>query len=83
VTFDASFTPAQVDAVAADIVSHGGVVHRRFTTVLNGFSATIPDEYLPVIQRHPKLALIEPEGTVEANPARPPHGGRHGGRGGH
>ncbi|KAI0780196.1 hypothetical protein C8Q74DRAFT_1367957 [Fomes fomentarius] len=50
VVFKPHVSKADVDKYADEVAANGGEVGHRYGTVLNGFSATIPDSYLLTLQ---------------------------------
>ena len=56
-----------MDTIGAEIVSRGGSIHRRFTTVVRGFSASMPPEYASQLEAMPNVT-VEGEGLVHATP---------------
>lgn len=69
---------SEINTIEAEIVSRGGQILRRFHTVLHGFSATIPADYVAILRQNPKIT-VEGDGIVRAmqpeHPTRPvrPH----------
>lgn len=70
VSFDKDIPQAQVDSAADEVVANGGQILRRFTTVLHGFSASIPSAFVPTLRQTPGVT-VEGEGIVRAATRQP------------
>ncbi|KZT72196.1 hypothetical protein DAEQUDRAFT_763305 [Daedalea quercina L-15889] len=64
VVFKEHATQEQVDRYAQDVSANGGHIEQRFGSLLNGFSATIPESYLTQLQGENLIDYIEPDQIV-------------------
>ncbi|PCH43851.1 protease propeptide/inhibitor [Wolfiporia cocos MD-104 SS10] len=66
VVFKDHVTASQIDEYVNSVNANGGSVGRRFDSLLNGFSATIPDSYLTQLQslQGDVIDYIEPDQEV-------------------
>ncbi|OCH95079.1 protease propeptide/inhibitor [Obba rivulosa] len=66
VVFKDSVTQDKIDQYANDVHSNGGQVSRKFTSLLKGFSAEIPETYLTQLKSFGEgdIDYIEPDSVV-------------------
>jgi len=64
VVFKKDVPKSVVNKHADDVNAGGGTVGHRYDTVLNGFSASIPDDYLRTLSANEHVDSIEPDGVV-------------------
>ncbi|GBE81188.1 Serine proteinase inhibitor IA-2 [Sparassis crispa] len=66
VVFKDHVSDSKINNVAADITTNGGVVGKKFESLLKGFSAEIPEGYLTQLQslQGGDIDYIEPDGPV-------------------
>jgi len=64
VVFKDGVRKEQVDKYVDDLHSNGGAVTHRYTAVLNGFAANIPETFLKNLQGDDLIKYIEPNGQV-------------------
>jgi len=76
VVFKPGVASVQAGAVRERIAVLGGKVGYVYTTVLRGFSATLPDDALKALQASPDVAYIEVDqvGTLNTVQVNPPTG---------
>ncbi|KAH6565691.1 hypothetical protein BASA50_005905 [Batrachochytrium salamandrivorans] len=55
---------ATIDQAADEIVSKGGVINHYYDSSILGFSATLPDGYMGVLEQHECVEAVEPDGEV-------------------
>ncbi|KAF8200831.1 hypothetical protein BJ912DRAFT_947342 [Pholiota molesta] len=58
VVFKDDATPEQVEQYAKDVTRNGGEIFHRYSDVLNGFSAAIPDQFLSSLKESDIIAYI-------------------------
>jgi hypothetical protein len=63
VMFDSTVTEADVDAAVAALEQNGGVIVHRYSKVLRGFAAQIPEAYVAILSADPR-AIVEADGVV-------------------
>ncbi|KXN74199.1 hypothetical protein CONCODRAFT_2731 [Conidiobolus coronatus NRRL 28638] len=59
VSFHKEITSDQIDQHIKIAESKGGKIHRRYTAVMNGFSAYLPREYYLELKDHPDIKRID------------------------
>ncbi|EIW63528.1 protease propeptide/inhibitor [Trametes versicolor FP-101664 SS1] len=66
VVFKDHVTQSEIDKYASQVNSNGGEVQQRYDSVLKGFSATIPDQFLTQLQslQSDTIDYIEPDSIV-------------------
>jgi len=64
IVFKESTTPKEIEQCVKQIEGNGGVIgHQYDPVVLKGFSATIPQDYLPVLQS--MASLLDPNSPID------------------
>ncbi|TFK54335.1 protease propeptide/inhibitor [Heliocybe sulcata] len=67
VVFKQSASQEEIDKYAQDINSNGGEIKDRYDSIMKGFSATIPAQFLLQMQNSLQdgpIDYIEPDGVV-------------------
>jgi len=69
VVFKKNVAQDTIDRQADAVEQNGGSVNNRFDSIMKGFSAVIPEEYLLALQSNLQqdnspIAYIEPDSTV-------------------
>ncbi|KAH9935611.1 uncharacterized protein B0H18DRAFT_1114331 [Fomitopsis serialis] len=66
IVFKDHVTDEQLEQYARDVGANGGEVGNRFSSLMKGFSATIPNSYLTQLQslQGGVIDYIEPDQTV-------------------
>ncbi|KAG2008544.1 hypothetical protein CC2G_013967 [Coprinopsis cinerea AmutBmut pab1-1] len=64
IAFRRGVTPEEVDLYMQTINNNGGKVIRRFESIINGFKAELPEEFLENLRHERTIEYIEPEGVV-------------------
>ncbi|EEB93134.1 hypothetical protein MPER_08254 [Moniliophthora perniciosa FA553] len=66
VVFKDNVSKEQIQKYVSEVNSNGGKVHHEYGSTLNGFSATIPDQFLQSLQslQGDVIEHIEPDSTV-------------------
>ncbi|KAF8492304.1 protease propeptide/inhibitor [Gautieria morchelliformis] len=67
VIFKNNVSQDRVNKYATDVTENGGSVTNRYDSVMKGFAATIPDQYLTTLQSlqgGDEIDYIEPDSTV-------------------
>ncbi|PFH47546.1 hypothetical protein AMATHDRAFT_67561 [Amanita thiersii Skay4041] len=64
VVFKPHVTKEQVEEYAQKVNDNGGDVTHRYDNVLNGFAATLPDNFMQNLQGDDLIDYIEPDGFV-------------------
>ncbi|KAF8973292.1 hypothetical protein BDZ97DRAFT_1912844 [Flammula alnicola] len=67
VVFKDNVTEEQIEQYVKDINNNGGEVVHRYNSILNGFSAAIPDHFLSSLQGSDIIEYIEPDSVVTTN----------------
>ncbi|KAJ1985812.1 hypothetical protein H4R33_003748 [Dimargaris cristalligena] len=62
------FKPDTPDEVVkqsiADVEKQGGTIHHEFSSLMKGYSATLPTGFFAQLQGHEHVNFIEPDQTV-------------------
>ncbi|KAF8157022.1 protease propeptide/inhibitor [Crassisporium funariophilum] len=64
VVFKNGVTKEQIDQYVNNVNKNGGEVGHRWDSILNGFSATLPESFLMSLQNDELIEYIEPDGIM-------------------
>ncbi|KAF8638416.1 hypothetical protein AX17_002223 [Amanita inopinata Kibby_2008] len=64
VVFKPHVSVEQIEEYVHQVNNNGGQVQHRYDTVLNGFSATLPDSFAKSLEGNDLIDYIEPDGVV-------------------
>ncbi|MBW0519963.1 hypothetical protein O181_059678 [Austropuccinia psidii MF-1] len=67
ITFKEDTTQQQLDDYEHQLVSQGGHITHRYTSVLKGFAVKIEPSALNSLQQNPQITGIEPDGEVHTS----------------